>query len=234
MARMKGAHVAKFNPFNKHSWEKFGSEVEHAFVDDLGGALEDVFVDEVGGAMTDFGKEVERGWKKEIETPFKRKVIDGIEHDVIVPSSQAFSEVEVFFVGAKNSIVDEVKSGVDAVTQQAVAKLVSAGLKQALAVLEIATPSSMSLQLGPFVITIDDVKDRLGTMRRWIDHPPVGRESIKEMILTFSPSTVTVSISAQIAFLVVSSSSLSVGFDLTFGIEDYWEHADAIFNEFRI
>lgn len=230
--------MAQFNPFKPHDWKKQGEKVKHGLehaAHDVGHELKDA-AEDTGAAFSDFGKEVEKGWKSDIEKPFKVEIINGTKREVIAPSKEFFEEVEQEFDPArlKKAAAEKAAKYIDEKAQQAVAKLIKEGLKKALAVLEIAVPSSMDTQLGPFIIGIDDIKDRIETLRKWVDDPPLGRDRILEMIQEFAPSYVCVSISAEVAFLVVSSDSLSVGFELTFELQDFIDHYPAIMDEFHI
>lgn len=235
--------MAKFDPFKGDDWKDAANHVKDGLEDagdaiadageDVGDALADAGQD-VGEAFSDFGKDVEKGWHYGVEKPFKIMVINGVKREVVRPSKQAIANIEAEFHSKSDHVADRVEAHINAAAQAAVAELIKQGLITGLQVLELAVPSEMALTLGPVVIVFGDVKDRIETMRKWIDDPPIGRSRIKELILEFAPTSITISISAELAFLVVSSDSLSVGMDLTFDTKDFMDHFESVMDEFQI
>lgn len=112
------------------------------------------------------------------------------------------------------------------------AELTASTMRKAVDIAQTLAPDTMSLKIGPFGLEIDDVKDRIDTMQRWADHPPNGKDDLKEMIITLAPSSVSVEIDIQFAALIVSSDALEVGFAASWNTESFIEKFDDIVAHF--
>lgn len=111
-------------------------------------------------------------------------------------------------------ILDEVPKLVEQALLEAIKQAQKGVLKKATKVLEASAPDNVQLTIGPFGLNINDVHERLPMIKKYANHPPSKKSDIKKMILDIVPSSVTINLSAELALVLVSSESLSLGMTL--------------------
>ena len=118
------------------------------------------------------------------------------------------------------------------VMNQVLSDLQKGALTKAIKIIKLASPDEFGVTIGPMRIGVEDLGDKIDTLQGWADNPPVGKDKIKEMVLTLSPSTLSLDFSAALALVVVTSDSLELGIDLTWKAESIVENLEAICGEF--
>ena len=104
-------------------------------------------------------------------------------------------------------------------------------LNKAVNLVQVVLPSAIVLKIGPLSFAVDNVNERIDVLQKWAKNPPSGVDGIKEMILEFAPSSVSIDLSISLAFLVVQSDSLEAGFSMTWDVEDFIYRLEDIINE---
>lgn len=132
------------------------------------------------------------------------------------------------------TVEDELKDSFKEASQKALGFIAGESLEKAVDIAQVLAPDSMDIQIGPVSINVDNIKDRIDLLQKWAKNPPNAKNSIKEFITEFAPTSVSISVSAELAFLVVSSDSLSVGFGATWTTEGFLEKYDDIMRHFNL
>jgi len=124
---------------------------------------------------------------------------------------------------AVDAVEDEAGKLVKAALGEALSSIAAGALKQALKLIEITAPSHIDFKLGPVGLAVDDVPDRLDTIKSWVGSPPKNTDGLRKMIETLAPSSVSIEISVSLALVVVSSDSLELGTTLIWETDDFLE-----------
>ena len=95
-------------------------------------------------------------------------------------------------------------------------------------------PSSTSLSLGPFVLAIDNVTERVDVLQRWASKPPSSKSDIRAIIEEIAPSSVSINLSFSLAFLVVQTDSLEFGIESTYETKDFLDKFDELLSHYGI
>ena len=93
--------------------------------------------------------------------------------------------------------------------------------KKAVQILESEVPDSVSISIGPIRLAIPSVGDKLDTIRKWAKNPPSNKSDVRVMIIEIAPETVSITLSAELALVLVASSSLSVGMTMTWETDKF-------------
>ena len=155
---------------------------------------------------------------KKPKNPFRvpGKIIGGIKNkaeDVTDIPEEVFEKVPELVEKALEAAIKEAQKGV---------------LSKAVHVLEAAAPDKVGLTIGPVGLNIGDVHDRLDTIKQWAKHPPSSKHDIRRMIETIGPSSVSINLSAELALVFVSSSSLSLGMSLSWETSAFLDRFEQI------
>ena len=108
-------------------------------------------------------------------------------------------------------------------------------LSKMLKVIRVAAPSGVSFTLGPLSLSIDDIHSRIDAVERYArDGIPSNRAGIKQAILDFGPSSLTVSLSANFSAVVVNIDELGVGFSASWNADDIVANIDDVLDALGI
>jgi len=160
------------------------------------------------------------------------------QHTITGACDRALHQVE----GAAQSGVHQVEHAgqqalhdIEQATQQTAEALLAAvagqALHKALDIARALAPDTFSLQIGPVILEVDAIADRLEHLERWVQHPPKQPADIKQLILDLTPTACGIQVSAEFALLFVSSSSLSVGVAATWQTESFLRQFDQILKD---
>lgn len=125
-------------------------------------------------------------------------------------------------------IVDQIEKAVDLALKEALSIGSGVVLGKMVKVLEATAPDAASVKIGPVKLDVDDVHERIDTLKKWGHNPPKGKSGIRKMIEEIAPSSVSIEISGEIAFVVFGSDSLGAGFSLTWKTKDFLDRFEAI------
>ena len=140
---------------------------------------------------------------------------DQVKSGIKAAEGEAVKSINSAEAGALNALKKTAK-GVEAVASRiegaALAKLTKGALNKAAELAAALGPNEASVTLGPVTCSFDPAAD-VAALRSAASHPPRDREGILNVVKTLTSGTVSVSVSAELSALVVSSDSLAVGFE---------------------
>ena len=119
------------------------------------------------------------------------------------------------------SAAGEVVALVEAALQEALKAAQRGVLRQALRVLDAAAPDRVDLHIGPVGLWGINVRERIASIRHAAHNPPQSKADIRALVLALAPREVSVTLSAELALVLVASQSLSVGMTLTWEAEGF-------------
>ncbi len=144
-------------------------------------------------------------------------------HEVEGAGNQVLHEVE----GAAQNALREIEHGIEALRDEIFKGLAKLTLDKAIGVIEETLPDVFTLTIGPFSFAYEDPGSKVETLRQYAHHPP-GLDHVSDLVLALAPTTVSVSLSAELAFLLVSSDSLAVGFQADYTVKNFISRYGAI------
>ena len=130
---------------------------------------------------------------------------------------------------AGQKAIKEIEKGVNTAFQAMLREIQKGALNKAVDIIQVAAPDAVELKMGPIGLPIEDIKERIDTLQRWAKKPPSKNSDIKKMILELAPTSVSVELSASVAFLVVQSDSLEFGVTMSWQTEMFLEKFEDIF-----
>ena len=115
--------------------------------------------------------------------------------------------------GQKNlaRIEDRTKIAAEQVLKEMLGSLTSPALDKWIDWVELFAPSAAGLELGPLAFEVENVTERIDYFRGLAKNPPTGSADLKEVILAVAPSSVTLTLSANISLVVLNIDELGVG-----------------------
>ena len=174
---------------------------------------------------------------KKIKKPFKKpgKAIRGVVHDVKDAADDVahgkLPDVDHFADEVKDVVddaADEVKKLVEAALKEALSAAQSGVLRKVVSVMEAAVPTGIEFSLGPIGMQIDDAYEKIEAIKGWAKNPPDNHHDLRLMLTRLAPTSVSVTLSVSLAFLVVQSDSLALGCKLSWGRDEFLERFDSI------
>ncbi len=145
------------------------------------------------------------------------------EHQIDKLATKAFEDIKVAAEDALDDVREEL---VSAATAQA--------LNIAIAVIQTVAPSTFRLKLGPIAIHLNDAAGRIDTLKYYADHAPGTGADIKAMVIALAPTRISVGGDISLAFLIVQSDSLSVGWEAGWATEDVIDRLEDVLAHFGI
>lgn len=134
-----------------------------------------------------------------------------------------------------NKAVEKAREEVEKIVWKAVelalVELEKGVLKKALAVIDASVPDLVSIQIGPITLFGIRVREKLDAVKRIAQNPPKDAAGFKQAAADLSPASVNVTLSGQLALLIVSSESLSVGMTLTWEPDRFLDRIEALIKE---
>ena len=130
----------------------------------------------------------------------------------------------------KKEVVDEIPHLLESALSEAIKAAQSGVLKQAVKVLDVAAPDSVSLTIVPVGINGINVRQKISRVKYYANHPPGKKSEIKQLVKDLAPEGVSITLSAELALVIVSSSSLSLGMTLDYSTSDFIDRIDNIIN----
>ena len=147
-------------------------------------------------------------------------------------ASKAQAELTAAAGKAKTALTEKLPALAEKAVQDAIqagaAKIAKESLEAGLAIVKVAVPASLALQLGPVGFSISGIVDKIELLERWAANPPKGREQILAAVVEFDPGEVSITAEAQLALVLVSSESLSVGVTATWSAAEFVKNGDAL------
>ena len=147
--------------------------------------------------------------------------ISGMAHSVEGEIKQIAVKAEGRVKSAASDAAHGLQNAAEKAVDEAIKVLASKALKKLLAVMEVAVPDSFELQVGFVGFSVEDLDDRLDTIKKWLNNPP-GKSQIKEMILEFAPTHVW--LDGTVACPIAESIQLSG--KITFNVEKSFEKVE--------
>ena len=129
--------------------------------------------------------------------------------------------------GAANQILHEVEAAVELALDEMFKKLSQAALHAAVRILKASAPNTFSLIVGPFTIVFPEPVKRVETLARYAQHPP-GLDHFVDVVKALEPDKIYVDLSAQLSLVVISSQSLTLGFEAIYDVDEFVDKYHAI------
>ena len=127
---------------------------------------------------------------------------------------------------------DAAEEAVKKALQHLVAVAAKGTLNQAVDLIQIAAPDSIKLKILAVFVVIDNVEDRIHTLRRWANNPPTTKHRLKRMIRDLAPTSCGIEVDLQAALLIVSSDAIEVGFSATWNTDRFLRRFDDLIKGF--
>jgi len=164
---------------------------------------------------------------------------DNARHEVEGVAGKAQHELEKVGSAALHDIDkarDAVLHDMEGVAKKAASELMEVvtaqALHQAVNVAEALAPDSFQLQIGPVVLEVDGIPDKVDVLKHFASAPPSTKADVKKLILALAPTAVGIQISVEFAALFVTSASLSVGFSATWQTSSFISQFEKIMADF--
>ncbi len=155
-------------------------------------------------------EDVARRIAKEVVHP-----VEGVAHDALNKARHLEENLE-----------HQVENAIKVALQKALSELQKGVLHKAVRVLDAARPDTASIQIGPITLGGINVQERFDALRLAVDNPPKDGAGIKSLVKQLAPNTVSITLSAEIALVFVSSDSLSVGMTMEWDKDEFLKRAD--------
>lgn len=173
------------------------------------------------GTVTGGARDVAQSGGDEI-----RSVARDVANEVVEPvrhvADQALDKAQSLEGDIGHLVDDAVKKAL----QLALRELQRGVLSKAVRILDSAAPDTASIQIGPVELGGINVRDRYDALRLAVDNPPRDGSGFKRLAQTLAPETVSITLSAELAMVVVSSDSLSVGMTMVWSRDAFLQRAD--------
>ena len=134
----------------------------------------------------------------ELKNTIKREVLDEVKRDVVKPLEKEIKRVENAAEKVAKDVLNEILEA-----------LASEAFKKYVGWLDTLRPSTAGLSLGPVSFEYVLTDERLRMLKRQLKSV-VSKHTVKDLIKSLAPDTVTLSVSAHIA-LGVGVNELGVG-----------------------
>ena len=149
--------------------------------------------------------------------------IKDARRDIAHAQTDAIAQVKHVETEAAHSL-DKVGTQIEAqvkhIRDSVFKRLASLSINKAVDVIQATAPDSFTLTLGLFSFGFDDAQARVDTLQKYANHPP-SLAHMPDIVKAIAPDNVTVDLSAEIAFLLVASDSLAVGFSATYTYDGF-------------
>lgn len=120
--------------------------------------------------------------------------------------------------GALPDIPGEVEKALEKALQEFFKALASPLLKQYAKLLEVATPDTVWLSIGPITFTVSKVAQKFQWLKDYAENPPTNKEQIKDFLVALAPDDVEVALKVN----VPGTQSLTAGATLIY-LKDNFE-----------
>lgn len=147
-------------------------------------------------------------------------------HDAHHQAQQAVSAAPDAVQDAVQEALAEVPPIVEAALEHMIEAAASGILDKAVKVLHLAVPSRVKLTVGPVGLHISSVDGLIDSLDAWAHHPPTDANGVRMMIEDLAPDSVSITLTAELALVVVSSASLSLGMEPEWDKDDFLTHLD--------
>ena len=154
--------------------------------------------------------------------------ISGAVNTVTGAASDAAAVPEHVIEEVIDAVKRELPDLVDAALEELLKVISSQLLARAAKIYEFTVPDEVEISVGPFGLVIADIHDKIDAVGKWINHPPTSKDGVRQCISEIGPTSVSITLSAELALLVVSSDSLAVGCKLVWSVEAFLERLDDI------
>ena len=159
-----------------------------------------------------------------------KDIAQDAEESVEKAAKTSIEEIEDFAEDA----LEEAQAAATKAAQAALAEISAGALNKVVDAMQVLMPSSSSLSLGPFVLSIDDWTDRIDTLQKWASKPPSTKNDIRKIIEEIAPSSVSINLSFSLAFLVVQTDSLEFGVESTYETADFLDKFEELLAHYGI
>lgn len=166
-------------------------------------------IHEIEGAATSGLNSVKNAVENGVNT-VHAAAMSGV-HDVEDAGKKALDDAEQAVETALHSIIEGIESG---------------ALKKAMKLLETTEHTGFSVSFGPVGLSWDDVSKHYDELQKLADDPPTTHAEVLDAIKGVAPDSVSIT-----ADVNLFSSDLGAGFTVTFDVQDFIDHADALLSD---
>lgn len=132
----------------------------------------------------------------------------------------------------KNELPDipkEIEDVLEKALQEFAKTLAGPLLKQYAKLLEVATPDTVWLSIGPFTFTVSEVPKKLDMLKSYAQNPPTGKSQIKQFVRDLEPDDVEIALKVN----VPGTQSLTAGATLVYLKDNFEKKFDMILSTVR-
>jgi len=215
--RLTDFRESQFNPFSKledeikKALQAVGKTAEAAVTAARGSAIK---------AVTDAEGLARRGVQTAEDT-----AINAVKA-AAVKAQAALGDIEL----AVKDDAKKVESLASNIAESEFAKLAGDALNKAVAIAQDTAPDSLSVQVGPVVVTVDPEQD-ITALKAAALHPPHDRRTLLAFINSLATGgSIEVNVSAELSAVVVSSDSLAVGLSASWDAGTFVRRFEDIMN----
>ena len=185
--------------------------------------------DDVGRAVSGKGKGNPIGYVKKAVEGGVREVRHVAEDGV----KQIQSETKHGLEQIKNELPDipkEIEKALERALQEFAKVLAGPLLKQYAKLLEVATPDTVWLSIGPFTFTVSEVPKKLNTLKSYAENPPAGKTRIRQFVTDLEPDDVEIALRVN----VPGTQSLTAGATLVYLKDNFEQKFDTILSTLSV
>lgn len=208
--------MASFNPLSKHDWDHFFNSLKGQLNDTANKAKRSI-TDAANNAkktVNDAGNQAQHQVTK-VATDAGHAISDTANK-----AEKQFGDLAANAEHELSQVGEQAKKELEHIRDQAFKVLAKGSINKAVDVIQTTAPDSFGIKLGPFAFDFDKVQDRIDTLQKYANNPPA-LGNFPDFVKQFAPASISVSLSAEIAFLLVASDSLSVGFTATYTLDGF-------------
>ena len=158
-----------------------------------------------------------------------KSVESGLEKDL--KSAAETAQEDLKKVG--HAVEAGVKEAVTGLEKLALSEIAKRALSAAEDVIHAVSPGSITIQVGPVQVDIDNPVKKLEEIAWFAKSPPKTKAQLLDFVKKVSPEVVTLSIDAQLSLVLVTSSSLQIGFSASWNSDDFVRNATQLLDDFH-
>ena len=128
------------------------------------------------------------------------------------------------------NIPKEIEQALEKALQEFAKALAGPLLKQYASLLEVATPDTVWLSIGPLTFTVSEVPKKLGMLKKYATNPPTSKSQIKKFVSDLAPDDVEVALKVN----VPGTQSLTAGATLVYLKDNFEKRFDTIISTIKL
>ena len=218
-----------------HTFKHVAKQAEHT-AEDAGKAIGDVGktgADAVSDAANQIGDTVANLNPAHIADEVKHEVlsaINSVKDQAISAIKTAEHEAEKGVKDLADKAIHEIEADIKKLEETLQSQTAKAVLKQLVNIVHALSPDDIQVQIGPILLDIGDVPDKVGALEHYAEHPPKKRSDYEAFIHTLAPNSVSIIASVGLGF-IFQSDDLKVDITATWTADEVFKNIDGILDQ---